>query len=39
MEIAGGNGAPINMDGNRAARVFWERWVHEMFKETEMDGA
>lgn len=30
IEIGGGNGAPIDVDRNGAARVFWRRWVHEM---------
>lgn len=33
VEIGGGSGAPIDVDGNGAARVFWGRWVHELLEE------
>src|ERR1700730_13234305 len=32
----GRNGAPIDSDGNGAARVFWKRWIHEMLTKLRL---
>jgi hypothetical protein len=38
IEIGGRNGAPIDVEGNVVARVFWVRWIHERLRRTEMDA-
>jgi hypothetical protein len=34
VEIGGRSSTPVDIDGDGAARVFWGRWIHEMFKES-----